>query len=148
MTTLNTSATWKPVLSLIIQTNDRTSLWLHCEHILSVFIPRPAFNGALVFTALKQAHKDRWGHFIYKCLMNNKKMAVNIYTHCWWSASRWIIKNKPPLFLLDTVPESSYSWVGHKRSSKAINTIHRFWQTIHHASGLLASTALYDNKLL
>lgn len=75
-------------------------------------------------------------------------MAVNMYAHCCWFGSRWIIKKETSTFLLDTVPESTYSSVGHKRSSKAINTIHRFWQTTHHTGDLLASTALYDKKLL
>ena len=66
------------------------SLWLH-----PVFILWRAFHGGLQFKALKQTRRD-WGRqFIYKCLMNNKRMAVNIYTHCCSFASRWIIKKKP-----------------------------------------------------
>lgn len=29
--------------------------------------------------------------------MNNKRMAVDMYTHRCWFGSRWIIKNKPLL---------------------------------------------------
>lgn len=63
--------------------------------------------------------KCRLTRSINKCLMNNKMAAVNSYTH--YSV---VFKRQTSTFLLN--PESTYTIVGHKHSSKAINTIHRF----------------------
>lgn len=92
-------------------------------------------TSASVYTKLKKNTKSfllllyslskcKLTQFINKCLMNNKMAAVNIYTH--YSVVFRIHHNKRQTSTFLSNPESTYTIEGHKHSSKAINTIHRF----------------------
>lgn len=113
--------------SFICQVNKQSAPWCQTCSTPTAGAVRSWFytiKKKKILLVVQLLPKCKLTHFINKCLMNNKLAAVNIYTHYSVVFQMHYKKRQTSTFLLN--PESTYTLVGHKHRSKAINTFHRF----------------------